>query len=35
MPALDGDALAHLAQHLGAGWRHGPGWAEIDAPRAP
>ncbi|AVP58595.1 hypothetical protein [Pulveribacter suum] len=32
MPALDGAALAHLAQHLGAGWRHGPGWAEIDTP---
>lgn len=32
MPTLDGAALAHLAQHLGAGWRHGDGWAEIDAP---
>jgi len=34
MPALDSAALQHLAQHLQAGLRHGPGWVEIDAPGA-
>lgn len=35
MPMLDGAALAHLARHLGAGWRHGEDWAEIDTPVNP
>ncbi len=32
MPALDGAALSHLAQYLGAGLRHGRDWVEIDPP---
>ncbi len=34
MPALDADALACLAEHVGAQLRCGAGWVDIEAPAA-